>query len=177
MANSNEHILARLEQAIPGAVLSSEVALDGMLNIHTTREHLLALLQFVRDDEHLQYHFLTTLCGMHFPDNGGQELGVVYLLHNWHKNNRIRVKIAFPKDDPYVPSITGLWAGANWMERQEYDFFGIIFTGHPDLRRILNVEDLDVFPMRKEYRLEDGTRTDKDDRFFGRDGNSQLLFD
>jgi NADH-quinone oxidoreductase subunit C len=63
------------------------------------------------------------------------------------------------------------------MERQEYDFFGIIFTGHPDLKRILNVDDLDVFPMRKEYRLEDGTRTDKDDRFFGRTGNFDRRFD
>jgi len=63
------------------------------------------------------------------------------------------------------------------MERQEYDFFGIEFTGHPDLRRILNVDDLDVFPMRKEYKLEDGTRTDKDDRFFGRDGHYGQSFE
>ena len=63
------------------------------------------------------------------------------------------------------------------MERETYDFFGVIFTGHPDLRRILNVDDMDVFPMRKEFKLEDGTRTDKDDRFFGREGNYQQRLD
>jgi NADH-quinone oxidoreductase subunit C len=131
----------------------------------------------LRDDEQLQFNFLTTLCGIHYPDQTGQELGVVYHLHNWHDNIRLRVKIFFPKDDPHVPSATGLWPTANWMERQEYDFFGIVFTGHPDLRRILNVDDLDVFPLRKEYRLEDGTRTDKDDRFFGRDGHVGQTFD
>jgi NADH-quinone oxidoreductase subunit C len=114
---------------------------------------------------------------MHYPDNAGQELGVVYHLHNWIKNIRVRVKIFFPSDDPHVPTATTLWAAANWMERQEYDFFGIEFTGHPDLRRILNVDDLDVFPMRKEYKLEDGTRTDKDDRFFGRDGHYGQSFE
>jgi NADH-quinone oxidoreductase subunit C len=63
------------------------------------------------------------------------------------------------------------------MERQEYDFFGVQFDGHPNLTRILNVEDLGVFPLRKEYRMEDGTRTDKDDRFFGRDGHVGQQFD
>lgn len=174
---AHDHILARIEQTAPGSVLSSDVALDGLLNIHTTREQVYNLLQLLRDDEHLQFNFLTSLCGMHFPENAGQELGVVYHLHNWQKNIRIRVKIAFPKDDPHVPSATQLWPTANWMERQEYDFFGIVFTGHPDLRRILNVDDLDVFPMRKEYRMEDGTRTDKDDRFFGRDGHVGQSFD
>lgn len=174
---THEQILARLEQTMPGSVISSETTLDGMLNIHTSREQIIGLLQLLRDDEQLQFNFLTTLCGMHYPENAGQELGVVYHLHNWRQNVRLRVKIFFPKDDPHVPSATGLWPTTNWMERQEYDFFGIIFTGHPDLRRILNVDDLDVYPMRKEYKLEDGTRTDKDDRFFGRDGHVGRSFD
>ena len=174
---AQEQILARLEQLLPGSVHSSETALDNILNIHTTREQVINLRAMLRDDEQLQFNFLTTLCGIHYPDQTGQELGVVYHLHNWHDNIRLRVKIFFPKDDPHVPSATGLWPTANWMERQEYDFFGIVFTGHPDLRRILNVDDLDVFPLRKEYRLEDGTRTDKDDRFFGRDGHVGQTFD
>ncbi len=173
----HEHILPRLEQLLPGSVLSSETALDGLLNIHTTREQVVSVLQALRDDEYLQFNFLTTLCAIHYPQNAGQELGVIYHLHNWQKNIRIRVKIFFPKDDPQVPTATVLWPTANWMERQEYDFYGVIFTGHPDLRRILNVDDLDVFPLRKEYRLEDGTRTDKDDRFFGRDGHVGQSFD
>ncbi len=174
---AHEHILPRLEQIMPGAVLKHDIALDGILNIHTTREQVIALLQMLRDDEQLQFNFLTTLCAIHYPGNAGQELGVIYHLHNWQKNIRLRVKIYFPKDDPHTPSATVLWPTANWMERQEYDFFGVIFTGHPDLRRILNVDDLDVFPMRKEFRMEDGTRTDKDDRFFGRDGHVGQSFD
>jgi NADH-quinone oxidoreductase subunit C len=102
---------------------------------------------------------------------------MIYHLHNWTKNVRIRVKVFFSKDDPHVPTATSLWPSANWQERQEYDFFGVVFTGHPDLRRILNVDDMEVFPLRKEYRLEDGTRTDKDDRFFGRDGHVGRSFD
>jgi NADH-quinone oxidoreductase subunit C len=174
---THDIITARLEQKMPGVVMSSETARDGILNLHASREQVIGLLQFLRDDELLQFHFLTSLCAVHYPDHAGQELSVVYHLHNWMQNVRIRVKIAFPKDDPHVPTATTLWPSANWMERQEYDFFGVHFTGHPDLRRILNVDDLDAFPLRKEYRLEDGTRTDKDDRFFGRDGHEGRSFD
>lgn len=173
----NETVLARIEQQHPGVVVAGETGYDGILNVETTRENVHELLRFLRDDEALQYHFLTTLCGIHYPEAEGRELGVIYHLHNWPQNRRMRLKIFFSIEDPHVPTITDLWPSANWMERQEYDFFGIIFTGHPKLTRILNVEDLDVFPMRKEYRLEDGTRTDKDDRFFGRDGHEGRSFD
>ena len=69
---------------------------------------------------------------------------------------------------------TWLWDGANWMEREAFDFYGIRFKGHPNLKRILNVEDMDYFPMRKEYHLEDETRTDKNDTMFGREGNEEV---
>lgn len=172
-----EQIIARLEQIMPGAIHSNDMGHDGIQNLHTTREQLIQVLQTLRDEQHLRFNFLTSISSIHYPENAGQELGVTYHLHNWQDNIRIRVKIAFPKDDAHVPTATVLWPTANWMERQEYDFFGIVFTGHPDLRRILNVDDLDVFPMRKEYKLEDGTRTDKDDRFFGRDGHEGRSFD
>jgi NADH-quinone oxidoreductase subunit C len=80
----------------------------------------------------------------------------------------VRLKTFFPLVDPVVPSATPLWPAANWMERQEYDFFGIRFQGHPNLTRILNVDELDAFPMRKEFPLEDTTRHDKADALFGR---------
>lgn len=174
---NNEIALARIEQQHPGAVAHSETSYDGMLSLETSRDHIQALLQFLRDDDSLQFQFLTTLCGIHNPDDAGRELGVIYHLHNWRQNFRLRVKVFFPIDDPHVPSACNIWPAANWMERQEYDFFGIRFTGHPNLKRILNVDDLDVFPLRKEFRLEDGTRTDKDDRFFGRDGHVGRSFD
>lgn len=173
----SEQIIARLTEKMPGAILSTEVARDGILNIHTSREQIIEMLSLLRDDTQLGFNFLTSLSAVHFPEKTGQELSVVYHLHNWQKNVRIRVKIFFPKEDAHVPTATTLWPTANWMERQEYDFFGVVFTGHPDLRRILNLDDLEVFPMRKEYRIEDGTRTDKDDRFFGRDGHVGRSFE
>ncbi len=173
----SEQIIAQLTEKLPGSVHSSEVARDGILNIHTSREQIIEMLGLLRDDAQLGFNFLTSLSAVHFPEKIGQELSVVYHLHNWQKNVRIRVKIFFPINDPHVPTATTLWPTANWMERQEYDFFGVVFTGHPDLRRILNLDDLEVFPMRKEYRIEDGTRTDKDDRFFGRDGHVGRSFE
>jgi NADH-quinone oxidoreductase subunit C len=84
------------------------------------------------------------------------------------KNWRIRLKTFFPIADPQVPTLTPLFSSANWQERQEFDFFGIKFTGHPNLKRILNMDEMNYHPMRKEYPLEDGTRTDKNDSMFGR---------
>jgi NADH-quinone oxidoreductase subunit C len=86
------------------------------------------------------------------------------LIHNF----RIRLKTFLSIENPTIPTITDLYVGANWMERETFDFYGVIFSGHPNLIRVLNEESMDYFPMRKEFRLEDGTREDKDDRFFGR---------
>ena len=83
-------------------------------------------------------------------------------------NQRIRLKIFLSEDNPVTPTITNIYAGANWMERETYDFFGVNFTGHPNLKRILNVEEMIIFPMLKEYPLEDQTREDKNDSMFGR---------
>lgn len=176
MQLDNSTLLAAIENRFPGAILSHSEPY-GMLTMETTPEVIIDLLRFVKEDPDIQANFLTSLCGMHYPENDGKELGIVYHLHSFRNNFRFRIKIFFPIDAPNVPTATTLWPAANWMERQEYDFFGIIFEGHPDLRRILNVDDLDVFPMRKEYRLEDGTRTDKDDRFFGRQGHEGRTFD
>jgi NADH-quinone oxidoreductase subunit C len=159
------------------ATCSTETALDGVMIVETTADQLLALLQYLRDDAVMGYHFLTTLNVTHYPGEEGRELSITYHLHNWPDNRRLRVRVWVSVADPVVPSATALFPAANWMERQEFDFFGVQFSGHPDLRRILNVDDLDVFPMRKEYRLEDGSRTDKDDRFFGREGNYEQRFD
>ena len=84
------------------------------------------------------------------------------------KSIRIRIKAFTTIDDLKFESITGLFSTANWMEREAFDFYGILFEGHPNLKRILNVEDMDYFPLRKEYPLEDATRNDKIDALFGR---------
>ena len=83
-------------------------------------------------------------------------------------NIRIRFKVFTDISQPDIYTATGLFSAANWMERETYDFFGINFVGHPNLKRILNVEEMDYFPLRKEFPLEDQTRIDKDDEMFGR---------
>jgi NADH-quinone oxidoreductase subunit C len=122
-------------------------------------------LKLLRDE--LGFNFLTTLCGMHHP---GQELelGVVYHLHNMPEGHRIRLKSYTTLKDAEFDTATDLWPTANWMEREAWDFFGIKFKGHPNLKRILNMEDFPAFPMRKDYPLEDPTRQDKNDSMFGR---------
>ncbi len=170
---ANQEQIERLLARFPGASLLHEQF--AMPTVEATAASVHDLLSFLKNEE--GYGFLTTLCGLHFPHQPGRELAVMYQLHDLPNNRRIRVKTFFPSKNPEIPTVTDLWAAAGWMERQEFDFFGIQFVGHPDLRRILNVDDLDVFPMRKEYRLEDGTRTDKDDRFFGRDQHEGRYFE
>ena len=89
-------------------------------------------------------------------------------MHSFIHNFRIRIKVSLAEADIHIPTATGLFASAIWMERETYDFFGILFDGHPNLIRILNIEEMDYFPMRKEYPMEDATREDKTDALFGR---------
>jgi NADH-quinone oxidoreductase subunit C len=147
--------------------ISSELITDFPTFI-LKKESIADVIGFLYNNDDLSFQYLTTLAGLHYPDNKGEEFGVMYQLHNLPKNLRIRLKIFFSNDDISVPSITAIFPAANWMERQEYDFFGINFKGHPNLKRILNMDEMDYHPMRKEYALEDGTREDKDDTMFGR---------
>ena len=140
----------------------------GMLTFEAPKEMNLKVLNFLYDDAELKFRFLTDLQAVHYPDEKGRELAVVYHLHNLGDNIRIRFKVFTDISTPDVYTATGLYASANWMERETYDFFGVNFVGHPNLKRILNVDEMDYFPMRKEFPLEDQTRIDKDDEMFGR---------
>lgn len=141
----------------------------GMLTFSSPKDINLKVLQFLYDDDALQFRFMTDLCGVHYPEQEGREIAVVYHLHNLRDNIRVRYKVFTPVARPDVFSATALFSAANWMERETYDFYGVNFVGHPNLRRILNAEEMDYFPMRKEYPLEDQQRRDKDDEMFGRD--------
>lgn len=167
MENLFEYIDQRLKAKLGDAIVSAEQQYDFPV-FTIRRDKIFEAVKFLKEDSELGFGFLTTLCGLHYPDNKGQELGVMYQLHNMPKNWRVRLKTFFSVNDPQVPSMVPLFPSANWQERQEYDFFGIKFQGHPDLRRILNMDEMNYHPMRKEYALEDGSRDDKDDRMFGR---------
>ncbi|MDP4263750.1 MAG: NADH-quinone oxidoreductase subunit C [Bacteroidota bacterium] len=142
----------------------------GMLTFSASRDLNLKVLNFLYDNSELKFRFLTDLCAVHYPGQKGKELAVVYHLHNLEDNIRVRFKIFTDITQPDVYTATGLFSAANWMERETYDFYGVNFLGHPNLKRILNVDEMDYFPMRKEYPLEDQTRMDKDDEMFGRGG-------
>jgi NADH-quinone oxidoreductase subunit C len=140
----------------------------GLLTLSTTREEIISVLEFLKNHKTYQINFLTDLTGVHYPDSKEKEFMVVYHLHSFIHNFRIRLKVFISVEDIHIPTATGLFACANWMERETYDFFGILFDGHPNLTRILNIDEMDYFPMRREYALEDATREDKTDALFGR---------
>ncbi len=167
MPLTNEIVQQKLIEKF-GDQLSSFVTPYGMLTFTAPKELNLKVLQFLFDDAELRFQFLTDLQAVHYPSNVGAELAVVYHLHNLKDNIRIRFKVFLDIKNPDVFSATSLYACANFMERETYDFFGVNFLGHPNLIRILNVDEMDYFPMRKEFPLEDQSRSDKDDEMFGR---------
>lgn len=140
-----------------------------ILTFDADKVSVVEVVRFMKEDETLRFNFLTDLCGIHYPDNAeSAQFAVAYLMHNWIDNVRVRIKTYLSGNDPKVDTMTKVFDAANWMERETYDFYGIQFEGHPNLKRILNVDTMTSFPLRKEYALEDSGRSDKDDRFFGR---------
>jgi len=164
MENSNiESVLSYLQDTY-----SCETSIDqfGMPNAICAANKLIETVQSLKKNH--GFSFLTDICAVHYPSNSGAEFQVVYHLHNLPQNLRLRLKVNLSQDNITVPTLVNEFSGANWMERETFDFYGVQFEGHPDLRRILNVDDMDYHPLRKEYALEDETRDDKNDTFFGR---------
>jgi len=165
---NHEEVLKELKAQFGDKIQSFKTDVGTLIIDLESGDHAYNVLNYLQNDSTLKLNFLTTLCGLHFPDQSGAELGVMYQVKNLVTGYSLRLKSYFPIAHPKIKSVTSLFPSANWMERQEYDFFGIEFEGHPDLRRILNVDEMDYFPMRKEFRLEDATRDDKEDKYFGR---------
>lgn len=164
---SNDTIKQRLIEKF-GEQVSNFAEPYGMLTFEAPKDFNLKVLQFLYEDEELRFRFLTDLQAVHYPHEQDRELAVVYHLHNLEDNVRIRFKVFTSIGQPEVFTATKIFQAANWMERETYDFYGINFLGHPNLKRILNVDEMDYFPMRKEFPLEEQTRVDKDDEMFGR---------
>ena len=164
---TNEAVLARLQDKFGGAISNHEEPY-GFLTIEIAAEKAHELISWLKTDDVLKMSFLTLIGATHFPNDKGREICVNYHLHSFVNNVRLRVRAFLPIENPAIQSVTDIYVGADWQERETYDFFGVIFEGHPNLTRILNEDSMDYFPMRKEYHLEDATREDKDDRYFGR---------
>jgi len=167
MSLSNEMVQEKLIAKF-GDQVSQFATSYGMLSFESPKEINLKVLQFLYDEPSLAFTFLTDICAVNYPNQIGAELVVVYHLHNLKENIRLRYSVSTSLENTDVYTATKLFESANWMERETYDFFGINFVGHPNLKRILNVDEMDYFPLRKEFPLEDQTRIDKDDEMFGR---------
>jgi NADH-quinone oxidoreductase subunit C len=160
-----EKITDALKAKFGEAILSSEMNYD-FPTITVKKENIISVIKFLKEDDELSYPYLTTLCGIHYPET--KSIAVMYQLHNLMNNVGVRLKVFLSEQNPVVATLTSVFPGANWMERETFDFYGVIFEGHPNLKRILNVEDMIIYPLRKEYPLEDQVRTDKNDAMFGR---------
>lgn len=164
---TNDLVIERIKGQFGSDILSVETPYD-LITMEVSSNKMHEIVDWLKKDKTLKIAFLTNLGGVHYPEQKGREFAIVYHLQSMMNNFRIRLKAYVPLENPEIDSLVDIYVGANWMERETYDFYGIIFKGHPNLTRILNEDSMDYFPMRKEYRLEDETREDKDDTFFGR---------
>lgn len=160
-----EEIIAVINEKFEGEIIETEMNKD-FFTLVLKKEKIVEIIRQLYRHSQTQFQYLTTLCAIHYPDQN--QIAVMYQLHNLPANQRIRLKIFLPIENPVVATLTTVFSAANWMEREAYDFFGVIFEGHPNLKRILNVDDMLIFPLRKEYPLEDQSREDKTDLMFGR---------
>ena len=147
-----------LEQAL-GARVSKQTQRLGEITVELTAADLLLAAQTLRDAPDLKFAQLIDLCGLDYAAYGegawdGPRFAVVYHLLSTEHNQRVRVRVFAPDDDmPVIASVTELWPGANWYEREAFDLYGIVFTGHPDLRRLLTDYGFIGHPFRKDFPL------------------------
>ena len=133
-----------------GKDIKEDQEFRGELSLIVSANIIDDILKFMKTDSKLKFNFLSDVCGVDYiKDRGCFE--VVYHLLSYENNVRISVKAEVPENKPELPSVTPIFRSANWFERETYDMFGIKFTGHPDLRRILNPDDFPGYPLRKDF--------------------------
>jgi NADH-quinone oxidoreductase subunit C len=144
-------LVERLKEKFPQAV-EETVCFRDEHTIRIVREHLLEVARFLKEDPDYGFNFLSDLCGV---DYMGREprFEVVYHLYSMEHKHRLRVKVSLAESDLKIPSVTPVWKTANWHERECFDLVGIIFTDHPDMRRILTPEGFTDHPLRKDFPL------------------------
>ena len=149
---AEELALALLEAGVSGAV--EKIVIDrGEMTFYVKPEHLMSVMTECRDEPALRFEMCTSVSGVHFPEDKNRELHIVYSLLSITHNRRIRVEVSIPNADRHLPSLVALYPSADWHERETWDFFGIIFDGHPALTRIQMPDDWVGHPQRKEYPL------------------------
>ncbi len=144
-------IVARVKDKFFSEVVTVSEFRD-QVSVSVKRERLLDICRFLHDDPETHMDYLADLCGIDYPDRKFR-FEVVYNLFSMKHRHRLLIKALIPEDDPTVESVVPVWNGANWHEREACDMYGIVFNGHPDLRRILMPEDWEGYPLRKDYPL------------------------
>jgi NADH-quinone oxidoreductase subunit C len=152
-----DDVVDRLETAVGAeafaAAVERVVVHRDQLTLEVRREHLVAIAQVLRDDDALRFELCCGVSGVHYPEDVGRELHAVYPLMSITHNRRIMVEATCPDADPRVPSLFSVYPTTDWHERETYDFFGIVFDGHPGLTRIEMPDDWVGHPQRKDYPL------------------------
>jgi NADH-quinone oxidoreductase subunit C len=144
--------LAADESSFSAAV--ERVVVDrGEVTFYTRRENLVQVMSKLLHDPALRFELFSGVSGVHYPNETGRELRAVYHLNSITHNRRLRLEVSAPDSDPHIPSVTSVYPAANWHERETWDFFGIIFDGHPALTRIEMPDDWLGHPQRKDYPL------------------------
>lgn len=146
-------IAQKIQERFPEAFVEAVEAL-GELSVSVQREKIVEVCRFLHDDPELSFDMITDVCSNDFP-NEEPRFEMIYQLYSVGHNRRIRIKARVPEEDCTIDTVTGIWKGANFLEREVYDMMGIVFNNHPDLRRILMTEDYDEgFPLRKDFPVE-----------------------
>ncbi len=147
----NQRVLEKLKERFGDAILETNEFRDE-LTVVVPKERIVEVCRFLKEDEELCFDLLADLCGidMYTPV---KRFGVIYNLYSLKNKHRIRLKVFTEEDDPKVPTVSSVWGTADWHEREAYDMFGIIFEGHPDLRRIYMPEEFEYYPLRKDFPL------------------------
>ncbi len=146
-------LAAALGEEAFAAAVQRVVVFRGQLEIEVRRAHLRTVAQALRDDPALRFELCLGVSGVHYPADAGRELHAVYPLMSITHNRRLRLEVAAPDADPHIPSLYPVYPTTDWHERETYDFFGILFDGHPALTRIEMPDDWVGHPQRKDYPL------------------------
>ncbi len=148
---TNAEIIERLKGSVSSSILATE-EFRGDLTVVVAREDIVRVADIVKTDPRLAFDLIIDVFGvdMYRPED---RFEVLYNVYSKSGRRYLRLKVRVPEDPPEVPTVTGVWPGANWHERETWDMFGIRFTGHPDLRRLYMPEGFEHFPLRKDFPL------------------------
>ena len=147
----NDVVLERLKSRFAESILEAN-EFRGELTIVVPKERIVVMCRFLKEDPQLQFDLLADVCGIDMY-TATKRFGVIYNLYSLKNKNRIRLKVFIEEDDLKVPTLTGVYGTANWHERETFDMFGIIFDGHPDLRRVYMPDEFEHYPLRKDFPL------------------------